>query len=83
MNLLKAMSTVSAMTLLSRITGLARESLKAVIFGAGLQMEIMRGAVPEIFEVLVVEIAQLQRHAEIGGLDSWHCSVSPMLSRAA
>ena len=39
MNLLKALSTVSAMTLLSRITGLARESLKAVAFGAGLQME--------------------------------------------
>ena len=35
MNLLKALSTVSAMTLLSRITGLARESLKAVAFGAG------------------------------------------------
>ena len=34
MNLLRAMSTVSLMTLLSRVTGLARESLKAVGFGA-------------------------------------------------
>ena len=39
MNLLRAVSTVSAMTLLSRITGLARESLKAAVFGAGIQMD--------------------------------------------
>src|SRR5262245_63378031 len=44
MNLLKAMSTVSAMTLLSRITGLARESLKAFAFGAGLQMDAFEAA---------------------------------------
>ena len=36
MNLLRAVSTVSGMTLLSRITGLARESLKAAAFGPGL-----------------------------------------------
>ena len=35
MNLLRALSTVSGMTLLSRITGLVRESLKAAAFGAG------------------------------------------------
>ena len=33
-NLLKALSTVSGMTLLSRITGLARESLKATAWPA-------------------------------------------------
>ena len=33
-NLLKAASTVSLMTLLSRITGLAREQLVAATFGA-------------------------------------------------
>ena len=36
MNLLKAMSAVSGMTLVSRITGLAREVLTAAWFGAGL-----------------------------------------------
>jgi putative peptidoglycan lipid II flippase len=44
MNLLKALSTVSALTLLSRITGLIRESLKAVGFGAGLQMDAFEAA---------------------------------------
>jgi len=44
MNLLRALSTVSALTLLSRITGLVRESLKAVAFGAGLQMDAFEAA---------------------------------------
>ena len=35
MNLLKAAASVSAMTLLSRITGFARDTLIAVFFGAG------------------------------------------------
>src|SRR5262245_29526834 len=35
MNLLKAASTVSVLTLPSRVTGLIRESLIAVAFGAG------------------------------------------------
>ena len=39
MNLLKAMSAVSGMTLASRVTGLAREVLAAAWFGAGLQMD--------------------------------------------
>jgi putative peptidoglycan lipid II flippase len=43
-NLLKALSTVSGMTLLSRITGLARESVKATAFGAGLQMDAFEAA---------------------------------------
>lgn len=44
MNLLRALSTVSGMTLLSRITGLARESIKATAFGAGLQMDAFEAA---------------------------------------
>ena len=39
MNLIRAMSAVSGMTLLSRILGLAREILTATWFGAGLQMD--------------------------------------------
>lgn len=39
MNLFKAMSAVSGMTLASRVTGLAREVLSAAWFGAGLQMD--------------------------------------------
>jgi putative peptidoglycan lipid II flippase len=39
MNLLKAMTAVSGMTLVSRVTGLAREVLIAAWFGAGLQMD--------------------------------------------
>ena len=39
MNLVKAMSAVSGMTLLSRVLGLAREILSATWFGAGLQMD--------------------------------------------
>jgi putative peptidoglycan lipid II flippase len=44
LNLLKALTTVSGMTLLSRITGLARESLKATAFGAGFQMDAFEAA---------------------------------------
>jgi hypothetical protein len=43
MKLLRALSTVSGMTLLSRITGLVRESLKAAMFGAGVQMDAFEG----------------------------------------
>ena len=39
MNLVKAMSAVSGMTLASRVAGLAREVLAAAWFGAGMQMD--------------------------------------------
>jgi putative peptidoglycan lipid II flippase len=57
MNLLRAVSTVSAMTLLSRITGLARESLKAAVFGAGIQMDAFEAAfrLPNILRRLFAE----------------------------
>jgi putative peptidoglycan lipid II flippase len=44
LNLLRTLSTVSGMTLLSRITGLLRETLKATVFGAGLQMDAFEAA---------------------------------------
>ncbi|HEX8012518.1 MAG TPA: murein biosynthesis integral membrane protein MurJ [Casimicrobiaceae bacterium] len=67
MNLLKALSTVSAMTLLSRITGLARESLKAVVFGAGLQMDAFEAAfrLPNILRRLFGEGAFSQAFVPI------------------
>src|SRR5579862_7262059 len=39
MDLVKALSAVSGMTLASRVTGLAREILAATWFGAGMQMD--------------------------------------------
>src|SRR5256884_8209572 len=67
MNLLKALSTVSAMTLLSRITGLIRESLKAVAFGAGLQMDAFEAAfrLPNILRRLFAEGAFSQAFVPI------------------
>jgi putative peptidoglycan lipid II flippase len=67
MNLLKAMSTISAMTLLSRITGLARESLKAFAFGAGLQMDAFEAAfrLPNILRRLFAEGAFSQAFVPI------------------
>jgi len=67
MNLLKALSTVSAMTLLSRITGLARESLKAFAFGAGLEMDAFEAAfrLPNILRRLFAEGAFSQAFVPI------------------
>lgn len=67
MNLLKALSTVSSLTLLSRITGLARESLKAVAFGAGLQMDAFEAAfrLPNILRRLFAEGAFSQAFVPI------------------
>src|SRR5262249_33488980 len=67
MNLLKALSTVSGMTLVSRITGLARESLKAVAFGAGVQMDAFEAAfrLPNILRRLFAEGAFSQAFVPI------------------
>jgi len=67
MNLLRALSTVSAMTLLSRVTGLARESLKAFVFGAGLQMDAFEAAfrLPNILRRLFAEGAFAQAFVPI------------------
>jgi putative peptidoglycan lipid II flippase len=67
MSLLKSLSTVSGMTLLSRITGLARESLKATAFGAGLQMDAFEAAfrLPNILRRLFAEGAFAQAFVPI------------------
>jgi putative peptidoglycan lipid II flippase len=61
-NLLRALSTVSGMTLMSRVTGLARESLKATVFGAGLAMDAFEAAfrLPNILRRLFAEGAFAQ-----------------------
>jgi putative peptidoglycan lipid II flippase len=67
MNLLRALTTVSGMTLLSRITGLARETLKATAFGAGLQMDAFEAAfrLPNILRRLFAEGAFSQAFVPI------------------
>lgn len=67
MKLLRAVSTVSGMTLLSRVTGLARESLKATVFGAGLQMDAFEAAfrLPNILRRLFAEGAFAQAFVPI------------------
>ncbi|HQR09966.1 MAG TPA: murein biosynthesis integral membrane protein MurJ [Casimicrobiaceae bacterium] len=67
MNLLKALSTVSGMTLLSRITGLVRESLQAALFGAGLQMDAFQAAfrLPNILRRMFAEGAFSQAFVPI------------------
>ncbi len=55
------------MTLLSRITGLARESLKATVFGAGVQMDAFEAAfrLPNILRRLFAEGAFAQAFVPI------------------
>jgi len=67
MNLLRTLSTVSGMTLLSRITGLVRESLKAAAFGAGAQMDAFEVAfrLPNILRRLFAEGAFSQAFVPI------------------
>ncbi len=67
MNLLKALTTVSGMTLLSRVTGLARESLQAVLFGAGVQMDAFQAAfrLPNILRRMFAEGAFSQAFVPI------------------
>jgi len=66
-NLLRALSTVSGMTLLSRITGLARESMKAAVFGAGMQMDAFEAAfrLPNILRRMFAEGAFSQAFVPI------------------
>ncbi|MCC6195537.1 MAG: murein biosynthesis integral membrane protein MurJ [Burkholderiales bacterium] len=67
MNLLRALTTVSGMTLLSRVTGLARESLKAAVFGAGVQMDAFEAAfrLPNILRRMFAEGAFSQAFVPI------------------
>ncbi|HEY2817401.1 MAG TPA: murein biosynthesis integral membrane protein MurJ [Casimicrobiaceae bacterium] len=67
MNLLRALTTVSGMTFLSRVTGLIRESLKATAFGAGLQMDAFEAAfrLPNLLRRLFAEGAFSQAFVPI------------------
>jgi putative peptidoglycan lipid II flippase len=66
-NLLKALTTVSGMTLLSRISGLVRETLQAVLFGAGTQMDAFQAAfrLPNILRRMFAEGAFSQAFVPI------------------
>ena len=67
MNLLKAVFTVSGMTLASRVTGLVRESLKATVFGAGASMDAFEAAfrLPNLLRRLFAEGAFSQAFVPI------------------
>lgn len=67
MNLLKAVYTVSGMTLVSRVTGLVRESLKAAVFGAGPAMDAFEAAfrLPNLLRRLFAEGAFSQAFVPI------------------
>ncbi|CAG1010087.1 putative peptidoglycan lipid II flippase [Burkholderiales bacterium] len=66
-NLLKAVFTVSGMTLASRVTGLARESVKAAVFGAGPAMDAFEAAfrLPNLLRRLFAEGAFAQAFVPI------------------
>ena len=57
MNLLKAAVSVSGMTLLSRITGFVRDTLMAVLFGAGQSMDafVVAFRIPNLLRRLFAE----------------------------
>jgi putative peptidoglycan lipid II flippase len=67
LNLLKAASTVSALTLLSRVTGLVREQLIAATFGAGAITDAFNVAfrIPNLFRRLFAEGAFSQAFVPI------------------
>ena len=59
MNLLKALATVSSMTLVSRVLGLVRDVLIARVFGAGLATDAFFVAfrIPNLLRRLFAEVA--------------------------
>ncbi|MBA3504695.1 MAG: murein biosynthesis integral membrane protein MurJ, partial [Betaproteobacteria bacterium] len=61
------LSTVSGMTFISRVTGLLRESLKATLFGAGVQMDSFEAAfrLPNILRRMFAEGAFSQAFVPI------------------
>jgi putative peptidoglycan lipid II flippase len=69
MNLLRVLATVSGITLLSRITGLAREVLFATYFGANAQFDAFRVAflIPNLLRRLFAEGAFAQAFVPILG----------------
>lgn len=69
MNLLKAAASVSGMTLLSRITGFARDVLLAVFFGAGFAMDafVVAFRIPNLLRRLFAEGAFSQAFVPVLG----------------
>ena len=67
MNLLKALATVSAMTLLSRILGFVRDTVMARVFGAGLMTDafIVAFKIPNLLRRLFAEGAFSQAFVPI------------------
>ena len=69
MNLLKAAASVSGMTLLSRITGFVRDTLLAILFGAGLAMDafVVAFRIPNLLRRLFAEGAFSQAFVPVLG----------------
>src|SRR5436190_7659214 len=69
MNLLKAAASVSGMTLLSRITGFARDTLLAIFFGAGAAMDafVVAFRIPNLLRRLFAEGAFSQAFVPVLG----------------
>jgi putative peptidoglycan lipid II flippase len=68
-NLLKAAASVSGMTLLSRITGFARDVLLAILFGAGMAMDafVVAFRIPNLLRRLFAEGAFSQAFVPVLG----------------
>ncbi len=69
MNLLRAAASVSAMTLLSRITGFIRDTLLAIFFGAGMAMDafVVAFRIPNLLRRLFAEGAFTQAFVPVLG----------------
>jgi putative peptidoglycan lipid II flippase len=69
MNLLRAAASVSSMTLLSRITGFVRDTLLAILFGAGLSMDafVVAFRIPNLLRRLFAEGAFSQAFVPVLG----------------
>src|SRR3954470_920467 len=68
-NLLRAAASVSGMTLASRITGFIRDSLLAILFGAGLSMDafVVAFRIPNLLRRLFAEGAFSQAFVPVLG----------------
>jgi putative peptidoglycan lipid II flippase len=69
MNLLRVAASVSGMTLLSRITGFIRDTLLAILFGAGLAMDafVVAFRIPNLLRRLFAEGAFTQAFVPVLG----------------
>jgi putative peptidoglycan lipid II flippase len=69
MNLLKAAASVSGMTLLSRLTGFVRDTLLAILFGAGAAMDafVVAFRIPNLLRRLFAEGAFSQAFVPVLG----------------